>query len=302
MDHFPVLLRESLEYLAIRPDGTYVDVTCGLGGHSAAIARQLTSGRVIALDRDAESLEMAKARTQDCSKRITFRQSAFSQLRETLQTLSVGPIHGILGDLGVNRVQLTSGERGFSLQERGPLDMRLDRSQPRTAYQLVNHSSEHELADLIYHLGDERRHSRRIARALVRARPIRDTLHLAEVVESVVPRTGKIHPATRVFQAIRIAVNEEPQELEALLDSAPRLLAAEGRFVVIAFHSNDDRVVKRAFQALGRSGEFRILTKHVVKPGLEEVRVNPPSRSAVLRAIERRPLDSVSGGGEAIGE
>ncbi|MCC7154377.1 MAG: 16S rRNA (cytosine(1402)-N(4))-methyltransferase RsmH [Bryobacterales bacterium] len=302
MDHFPVLLSESIEYLAIRPDGTYVDATCGLGGHTASIARRLTSGRVIALDRDAESLELAKTRTADCADRITFRQSAFSQLRETLLALGVGPVHGILGDLGVNRVQLTSGDRGFSLQERGPLDMRLDRGQPRTAYQLVNHSSEKELAGLFYHLGDERRHSRKIARAMVRARPIRDTLHLAEVVESVVPRTGRIHPATRVFQSIRMAVNDEPQELQAFLDSAPRLLAAEGRLVVIAFHSNDDRAVKRAFQALGRSGEFRILTKHVVKPGLEEIRVNPPSRSAVLRALERRRLDSVSGGGKAIGE
>lgn len=302
MDHFPVLLAESLEYLAIRPEGIYVDATCGLGGHTAAIARRLTSGRVIALDRDAESLAMAREATRDWAERVVFRQSAFSQLRETLDSLAVGPVHGILGDLGVNRVQLTSGDRGFSLQERGPLDMRLDRSQPRTAYELVNHSSEAELADLFYHLGDERRHSRRIARALVRARPIRDTLHLADVVESVVPRTGKIHPATRVFQAIRMAVNEEPQELQAFLDSAPRLLAAEGRLVVIAFHSNDDRVVKRAFQALGRSGEFRVLTKHVVKPGFEEVRVNPPSRSAVLRALERRRSDSESGGGETIGE
>lgn len=288
MDHYPVLLNEALQYLAIRPDGLYVDATCGLGGHAAAIARLLTSGRVIALDRDAESLEMAKARTTDCAERITFRQSAFSQLQETLEGLSLGPVHGILGDLGVNRVQLTSGERGFSLQEQGPLDMRMDRSQPHTAHELVNHSSEHELADLFYHLGDERRHSRRIARALVRARPIRDTRHLAEVVESVVPRTGKTHPATRVFQAIRMSINDEPRELEAFLQVAPRLLAAGGRLVVIAFHSNDDRVVKRSFQACGRSGEFRILTKHVVKPALEEIRVNPPSRSAVLRALERR--------------
>jgi 16S rRNA (cytosine1402-N4)-methyltransferase len=287
MEHYPVLCREALEYLGVRPDGIYIDTTAGLGGHSGAIARNLTTGRVIALDRDAESLELARANTADLHDRITFRQSRFSQLVATLAELGIASVNGILSDLGVSRMQLVTPDRGFSLQQAGPLDMRMDRSQALSAADLINRSSEQELADMIFHLGEERRQPRKLARALVRARPIRDTRHLAEVIASVVPRTGKLHPATRVFQALRMAVNDEPSELEALLQQAPDCLAPEGRFVVIAFHSGDDRKVKHAFQALARDGRARVLTKHVVKPGPQEVRENPPSRSAVLRAVER---------------
>jgi 16S rRNA (cytosine1402-N4)-methyltransferase len=169
--HYPVLLSEALEYLAIRPDGTYVDATAGLGGHTNAIAERLSSGFVISADRDAESLELARQRTAGLSERIVFRQGSFSSLAQTLKEIGIGRVDGILADLGVSRMQLTSVERGFSLMETGPLDMRMDRGQALTAADWVNRSSEQELADLFYQLGDERRHPRKIARALVRARP-----------------------------------------------------------------------------------------------------------------------------------
>jgi len=289
MAHYPVLLNESLEMLAVRADGTYVDCTAGLGGHTGAIARRLTTGRVISLDRDAESLTLAQAATQDCADRITYRQSAFSQLRETLSSLGVERVDGILADLGVSRMQLTSPERGFTLQQAGPLDMRMDRGQELTAADIVNRATERELSGLIVEFGEERKHlAEKIARALVRARPVRDTGQLAQIVASVVPRIGKLHPATRVFQALRMAVNDEPGELDALLAQAPECLAAGGRWVVIAFQSLDDRKVKLAFRELGRQGRVQILTKHVVKPGARETRENPASRSAVLRALEAK--------------
>lgn len=289
MAHFPVLLAESLEYLAIRPEGVYVDCTAGLGGHTGAIARRLTTGRVISLDRDAESLEQAKSNCADCAERIAFRHSPFSRLSETLTELGADKVDGILADLGVSRYQLTSAERGFSLMESGPLDMRMDRQQEWTAADIVNRSSEKELARLFMEMGEERRHpAEKIARALVRARPVHGTGRLAEVVESVVPRTGKLHPATRVFQALRMAVNDEPGELDEFLRQAPLHLSEGGRWVVIAFQSLDDRRVKQKFRELGRQNQAVILTKHVVKPGIEEVRKNPASRSAVLRALEWR--------------
>lgn len=288
MEHTPVLLRESLEYLAVRPDGVYVDATAGLGGHTAAIAARLESGRVIALDRDADSLQLARARCAEHAARITFLQSSFAELSSTLDSLSLPRVDGILADLGVSRYQLTSPERGFSLQEAGPLDMRMDRRQSLTAAVIVNQYSQREIARIIQELGEERRSlAEKIARALVRARPIADTAQLARVVASVAPRTGRIHPATRVFQALRMAVNDEPGQLDALLEQSPWRLAPGGRMVVIAFHSLDDRKVKQRFRELARRGGFRVLTRHVVRPSPEEVRSNPASRSAVLRALER---------------
>ncbi|MBI5085805.1 MAG: 16S rRNA (cytosine(1402)-N(4))-methyltransferase RsmH [Acidobacteria bacterium] len=287
MEHFPVLLNESLEYLAIKPEGLYVDCTAGLGGHTGAIARALTTGRVISLDRDGDSLELARENTQDCAQRIVFRQAAFSELSSVLSSLGTGKVDGILADLGVSRMQLTTPERGFTLLQAGPLDMRMDRRQQTTAGDVLNRSSERELAQLFINLGEERRHpAEKIARALVRARPIRDTAHLAAVVSSVVPRSGKLHPATRVFQALRMAVNDEQGELDALLAQAPEWLAAGGRWVVIAFQSLDDRKVKNVFRDLGRLRRGHVLTKHVVKPSVDETRRNPASRSAVLRALE----------------
>jgi 16S rRNA (cytosine1402-N4)-methyltransferase len=197
-------------------------------------------------------------------------------------------VDGILADLGVSRYQLTSPERGFSLQAAGPLDMRMDRRQSLTAAAIVNHYSERELARIFEELGEERRRlAEKIARAVVRARPVADTAHLARVVASVAPRAARIHPATRVFQALRMAVNDEPGELDALLGQAPGRLKPGGRMVVIAFQSLDDRKVKQRFRELAREGGFRVLTRHVVRPGEEEKRANPASRSAVLRALER---------------
>lgn len=283
--HVPVMLEESLEYLAVRPDGIYLDATAGLGGHTGAIAARLTTGSVVALDRDSESLEQARRNTLAHAEKIRFAQAKFSELRPALTALGIGKVDGILADLGVSRYQLTEPERGFSLAAEGPLDMRMSRQEPLTAEELVNTMSEKELADLIYQLGEEGR-SRPISRAIVRARPLRDTLQLARVIEGAIPRTGRLHPATRTFMALRRAVNRETEELEALLETAPGLLAPGGRFVVITFMSLEDRQAKESFRRLSQRGVLRLLTKHVVKPAEREVDANPASRSAKLRAAE----------------
>jgi 16S rRNA (cytosine1402-N4)-methyltransferase len=283
--HYPVLLQESLEYLAVKPDGIYVDVTAGLGGHAGAIAQRLAAGLVIACDRDAESLEIARRNTAAWAERIRYFHGAFSQLPQALASFGVLKVDGVLADLGVSRYQLSEGERGFSIMQDGPLDMRMDRSQGVSAADFVNELPEKALADLIYEFGEERR-SRRISRAIVRARPIYTTGRLAQVVEQAVPRTGRIHPATQTFMALRLKVNEEFNELEALLRSVPERLNAGGRFVVLTFMSTEDRKVKRAFQALAAARQARILTKHVIRPSEEEVSENAASRSAKLRALE----------------
>jgi len=287
--HVPVMLAECLEYLALKPDGVYLDATCGLGGHTGAIARRLDSGLVLACDRDAESLEQARINTADVAARIRFRKSLFSQLEEALEAEKIPQLDGLLADLGVSRFQLVGGERGFSLMVDGPLDMRMDREGPRgvqgTAADIVNFTSEQELANLIYELGEERR-SRQISRAIVRARPITTTGQLAKLIESAVPRTGKIHPATRTFMALRMAVNRELEEVDALLAELPRLVKPGGRVVIITFHSIEDRKVKHGFQDLAKAARARLLTRHVVKPSEEEIRGNAPSRSAKLRALE----------------
>jgi 16S rRNA (cytosine1402-N4)-methyltransferase len=284
--HYPVMLAECLEHLAVRPNGVYLDATAGLGGHSAAIARRLKSGYVISTDRDAESLRRARENAADAAERVRCIQSRFSGLAVALSQAGVEEVDGLLADLGVSRYQLTDPERGFSFMSEGPLDMRMDRTEGQTAAELVNYSSERDLADLIFHYGEERR-ARRIARAIVRARPIRDTLHLAAVIEEAAHRTGPIHPATLTFMALRIAVNREREELESLLDAAPNLVKPGGRIVILTFMSTEDRQVKRKFQDLARAGRVKILTKHVVRPSESEVKENPPSRSAKLRAVER---------------
>ena len=285
--HVPVMLGECLEYLAIRPDGMFLDATAGLGGHTGAIAAQLTSGFVIANDRDAESLALAKSNTVEHADRIRYHQGSFVALREALTANGVQQVDGLLADLGVSRYQLTEPARGFSLMADGPLDMRMDRSQGQTAEELVNFTSEKELADLIYQFGEERR-SRKIARAIVRARPISTTGRLARVVEEAVPRTTRLHPATQTFMALRLAVNDEQGELDGLLQAAPDLVRTGGRIVIVSFMSLEDRKVKQSFQALARAGRATMLTKHVVRPTPEEIRDNPPSRSAKLRAVEMR--------------
>jgi 16S rRNA (cytosine1402-N4)-methyltransferase len=279
--HYPVMLGEVLEYLAIRPEGVYIDATAGLGGHTGAIAAKLSSGFVISNDRDAESLALAKENTSALADRIRYRQGTFSQLRD------LPPVDGLLADLGVSRYQLTDPERGFSLMADGPLDMRLDRSSGESAFDLINFTSEKDLADLIFQLGEERR-SRRIARAIVRARPVHTTLQLAGVIERAVSRTGRLHPATQTFMALRLAVNDEQGELDSLLELAPKLVKSGGRIVIISFMSLEDRKVKQSFQALAKAQRAEILTRHVVTPTQLEIEANPPSRSAKLRAVEMR--------------
>jgi 16S rRNA (cytosine1402-N4)-methyltransferase len=277
--HFPVMLAETLEYLAVRPDGRYLDCTAGLGGHTRAIAERLTGGGVvIANDRDAQSLEMARRNTAEFADRIEYSHARFSELNE------IG-LDGLVADLGVSRYQLTDPERGFSFQSEGPLDMRMDQTTGTTAADLVNHSAEKAIADWIYQLGEERR-ARKIARAIVRARPVRSTLHLADVVERAVPRTGPLHPATRTFMALRMVVNREQEELDALLARAPAMVKPRGRIVMISFMSLEDRKVKESFRELARAGKATLLIKKPVTPGEQEVRENPPSRSAKLRAVE----------------
>jgi len=281
--HFPVMLRECLEYLAPRPGAVILDATCGLGGHTRAIAQ--AGATVIACDRDAESLERAKENTREFAERIRFHQATFAQIGEVLAAESITQLDGLLADLGVSRYQLTAAERGFSLMADGPLDMRMDRSQGATAADIVNYESEKELADLLFRLGEERR-SRKIARAIVRARPVTSTGQLAKLIEQAAPRIGKIHPATQTFMALRIAVNQEPEQLDALLGAVPRVVRPGGRVVVVTFMSLEDRQVKQAFQAMAKDGRARILTRHVVRPGEQEFEANPASRSAKLRAAE----------------
>ncbi len=282
--HYPVLLDSVLQYLAIRPDGIYADATAGLGGHTAAIAARLTTGTVIVCDRDEESLEIARRNTAHLAGRIRFEQARFSELRAALSRAGAARVDGLLADLGASRFQLTNPARGFSFQSDGPLDMRMSGGQELTASDIVNTYAEKALADLIFEFGQERR-ARKIARAIVRARPIQSTLHLARVVERAAPRTGRLHPATQTFMSLRIAVNQEMEELESLLELAPEVVHAGRPIVIISFMSLEDTRVKRAFQGLARSGRARILTKHVVRPAAEEVRVNPASRSGRLRAL-----------------
>ena len=285
--HVPVLLAESIEYLAIRPDGVYLDATCGLGGHTAAIAERLTTGFVLANDRDAESLQLARRNTERFGGRVRFHHGPFSRLRDAVSAAGIERVDGVLADLGVSRYQLTDPDRGFSFMSDSSLDMRMDRSTGETAADIVNFTSEKALADLIYEFGEERR-SRKISRAIVRARPIQSTLHLAKVIEAAAPRTGPLHPATQTFMALRLATNSELDEVDALLEIAPEITRPGGRICVISFHSLEDRKVKQGFQALVRSGRALSLTKHVVRPSEEECQSNPPSRSAKLRAVEMK--------------
>jgi 16S rRNA (cytosine1402-N4)-methyltransferase len=285
--HYAVMAAEAMEGLAIRPDGVYLDATAGLGGHTAEIARRLTSGRVIANDRDPESLAMARSNTAEWAARICYHQGRFSQLDAALAACGAAKLNGLLADLGVSRYQLTEPARGFSFLAEGPLDMRMDQTTGITAADLVNQHAEKALADLIYQFGEERR-ARKIARAIVRARPIRSTLHLAGVVERAVPRTSRLHPATRTFMALRIFVNSEQEELDNLLEIGPELLQPGGRMVVISFMSLEDRKVKQRFRALAQEGRATVLTRRPLTPTEQEAVRNPPSRSAKLRVLEMR--------------
>jgi 16S rRNA (cytosine1402-N4)-methyltransferase len=283
--HYPVMAEEALLQLAVEAGGVYVDATAGLGGHTGRIAALLGGGSVIANDRDELSLSMARENTVEWADRIRYHHGPFSELALAVKQEGFGKVNGVLADLGVSRYQLTAPERGFSFQSDGPLDMRMDASRGETAADLVNYMAEQALADLIFQLGEERR-ARKVARAIVRARPIRSTLHLADVVARAVPRTGRLHPATRTFMALRMAVNDEAGELDALLKVVPGLMAPGGRVVIISFMSLDDRKVKHTFRAWQTEGIAKVLTKHPLEPSEKETSENPASRSAKLRAVE----------------
>jgi len=289
MGHIPVLLDEVLSWLRIEPDGQYVDCTLGAGGCARAILERLGRGRLVAIDRDPAAIEAAREGLRGFGDRLLLVRCRFGDLKTVLEEAGTGPVNGIVADLGVSREQLEAAGRGFSFLTDGPLDMRMDPDQALTAARLVNHHGEKPLADLIYGLGEERR-SRKIARAIVRARPLAGTKKLAECIERAAPRTvgHRLHPATKTFQALRIAVNDELGELERLLEAAPPWLLPGGRFIVVSFHSLEDRAVKQAFRRWSDQKTLRILTKHVIRPGEPEVRANPASRSAKLRAAERR--------------
>ena len=290
--HVPVLLQEAIDFLDVRRGGTYIDATVGLGGHSYEIAKRLGApGHLIGLDKDPRALERAGVRLQASGDwpRVELMHRSFADIAKGRQPAS---IDGILADLGVNSLQLEDAARGFSFQAEGPLDMRMDPRSERTAEQVVNHLDERELADVIYEFGEERR-SRRIARAIVRSRPIRSTTQLAEVISAAARPMNqaerRIHPATRTFQALRILVNRELDDLRGLLSAggASQVLAPGGRLVVISFHSLEDRIVKDAFREGVKLGHYRLLTKKPVTASADEVDRNPRARSAKLRAAER---------------
>ena len=292
--HVSVLLKEAIEFLAVKPGGTYLDATVGLGGHSFELARRLgPRGRLIGLDKDPKALAIARERLQPPAGMETswpetkLIHSSFARVAEFV---GENEADGILADPGLSSWQRADAARGFSFPAEGALHMRMDPGAPMTAEQAVNQLSERELADLIYEFGEERR-SRRIARAIVRSRPIRTSKQLAEVVAGAAGpmNPGQIHPATRTFQALRIFVNRELDELRALLreDSALRALNQGGRLVIISFHSLEDRIVKDAFRDGAQRGRYRLLTKKPVTASEEEVEANPRSRSAKLRAVEK---------------
>jgi 16S rRNA (cytosine1402-N4)-methyltransferase len=285
--HASVLLGEALELLAVREDGLYVDGTLGLGGHALAIlGKSAPAGRLLGVDKDGESLEEARARLAPFGGRAELAHADFRKIPDLLGERRAD---GILLDLGVSSLQLDTPERGFSFQSDGPLDMRMDRSRGRTAEELVNRLPERELLDLIHAFGEEPR-ARRVARAIVEARRrarIRTTSELAAVVRRVAFRSRRgLDPATRTFQALRIAVNGELEGLGEALSHLARCLAVNGRLAVIAFHSLEDREVKHAFRALERSG-FRVLTKKPLRPSDAETQRNPRARSARLRGVLR---------------
>jgi 16S rRNA (cytosine1402-N4)-methyltransferase len=289
--HVPVLLKEAIDFLAVRRGGTYIDATVGLGGHSYEIAKRLGApGHLIGLDKDPAALEIARKKLAPENAdwpEITLLHRSFAEVAMGEQSATVD---GLLADIGVSSLQLDDAARGFSFQADGPLDMRMDPRSERTAEQVVNHLDERQLADVIYEFGEERR-SRRIARAICRSRPIRSTAHLADVISAAArpmnPAERKIHSATRTFQALRIFVNRELDDLRALLEAAPRILKPGGRVVVISFHSLEDRIVKDALRDGVRRGDFRLLTKKPVTSSEEENDRNPRARSAKLRAAEK---------------
>jgi 16S rRNA (cytosine1402-N4)-methyltransferase len=290
--HVPVLVREALDYLRVRPEGTYIDATLGAGGHAQEILKRLASGRLLGLDRDPQALEIAGRNLAGFGEKLIMQHGNFAQIDALHAASGLPPADGVLADLGLSSMQLDDASRGFSFNLPGPLDMRMDPGSETTAAHLVNYASERDLADIFFKLGEER-HSRRIARAIVKARPYRVTTELAQVVTRAIPsRAGlhQTHPATRSFMALRLAVNAELENLDQFLDKVLAVLPPGGRVVIISFHSLEDRRVKQAFRRWQDEGRANILTRKVLRPGDAEVRLNPRARSAKLRAAEKQGL------------
>lgn len=297
-----------MQWLDPRRGGVYVDATLGAGGHAEAILERITpGGRLIGIDRDDDAIALASRRLVRFGEAVVIVRDNYAAIKEVLTSVDLARVDGVLFDLGASSMQFASPERGFSFAAAGPLDMRMDRRQRQTAADLVNRLSERELADVIYRYGQER-WSRRIARAIVQTRPVATTTGLAEIVSRAVPRRSwprGIHPATRTFQALRIAVNDELANLEKALPDAAEVLREAGRLCAITFHSLEDHTIKHTFLRLSRgcartpgtsatihdghepTACLRVLTKKPVTPSLEEVAHNPRARSAKLRAAER---------------
>lgn len=286
MQHFTVMRLEATGALALSPGLRALDATTGMAGHTQVMCEAVgTGGMVYACDTDAESLAMARANLSDAASPVTFLHTPFSRLRETLNTVFSGQVDALLADFGTSMVHFQTPERGFSLMHDGPLDMRLDRSSDGpTAADLVNSLPERELANLIYTTGERRSYS--IARALVRARPVLTMGQFASVISQVVPRTGKLHPATLSALSLRIACNREYAEIESLIEQLPSLVRPGGRVAMITFHSGEDLIAKTGTRKLAAQGLAKLVNKHVILPSPEEIRRNPPSRSAKLRVIE----------------
>lgn len=302
--HRPVMLDEVMAMLRPNSGGVYIDATLGLGGHSEALLKESNpEGRVLGIDQDREALALASRRLSAFGHRFQLAHGNFAELREIATQRHLEACDGIVMDLGVSSLQLGAGERGFSFQQEGPLDMRMDQERALTAHEVVNYYSEKDLANLVYQFGEEP-FSRRIAHAIVKARPIKNTRVLAELVSKAVPfrKQARIHPATKTFQALRIFVNDELGNLSKGLRAAVDLLKPGGRLVVISFHSLEDRIVKETFRSLshectcsrdmpicqcGNRKQVRLLVKSPAQASPLEVEENPRARSAKLRAVEK---------------
>tara|TARA_Y100000590_G_scaffold132264_1_gene151116 strand:- start:429 stop:1346 length:918 start_codon:yes stop_codon:yes gene_type:complete len=297
--HIPVLTEEVIEFLLIKKNGTFLDVTAGFGGHSAAILEELNVSSLIATDQDPEAIRFLKSKFKT-EERISIHQARFSELHKLF---SANNFDGILADIGVSSYQLDTAERGFSFMKDGPLDMRMNQNMGEDASSWLNHASEQEISNIIWKYGEEKK-AKRIAKAIVEARKsfkIRTTKELAEIILEEIPRrfNDKKHPATKTFQAIRIFINNELEELDLLLDFTSKHLKIGGRTCIISFHSLEDRIVKRFFRDHSRrdpklsklpnladDSSFKLVTK-AIKPSENEMNINPRSRSATLRVIER---------------
>ncbi len=285
--HVPVMLGEVVEALKVRKSGVYVDGTIGPGGHAEGILRKAEGCTVIGIDRDGDALERAKTRLEGYT--VCLARDNFSNMDAVVKGLGYKEVDGILLDIGVSTLQLKAEGRGFSFLSEDSLDMRMDRRQRLTAVKIVNEYSEKDLANVFWHYGEER-FSRRIARAIVYARkknPISTCRELSRIIEKAVGRRGRIHPATRTFQALRIEVNRELAELPLALEAGTNILASGGGFCVISYHSLEDRIVKHYFKEMARKGVLRVITKKPLVPEKEERFLNPSSRSAKLRAAEK---------------